>query len=289
MQQFLKHKKSNLQRLSQELLSETWTPSPYTTFTIHEPKERLISAAPFPDRVVHHAIMHVLEPLFERFSIHHSYACRKGKGLHRAIAYAVKNQRKHKYFLKLDIKKYFDSIDHRVLKELLEKRIDNASILKLLCTIIDSAQGGVGLPIGNLTSQHFANYYLGYMDHYIVDYLGCGAYLRYMDDFVLWDESKERLQEYKEKIADFCESGLSLELKPQAERLAPTSFALPLLGFRIFPNKMRLSPISERRFRQKYRKTVEQDNHDSVVSLIGFVQIASPKRYLQRQTALLYW
>lgn len=160
----------------------------YHQFTIYDPKVRVISAAPFCERVMHHAIMNVLEPVFENHLMFHSYACRKGKGIQAAILYAFSCSKAHHWFLKLDIRKFFDSISHQILKNQLRRLFKDTRLLFLLDSLIDSYQTSpaTGLPIGNLTSQFFANHYLFAMDHYILEKLRPRAYVRYMDDFVLW-------------------------------------------------------------------------------------------------------
>ena len=208
---FYKNVNSNLEKVQKNLKANPPVLSSYTQFTIFDPKERVISVVPFVDRVMHHAIMNVLEPVFERQFIFHAYACRKGKGSHKAVNYAFKKARTHKYFLKLDVRKYFDNIDHLVLKKLLSKIIKDVECLNLLFALIDSygmvvstgsttassdstTASGKGLPIGNLTSQFFANYYLSLLDHYVLEQLKPCGYVRYMDDFLLFDDSKEKLK-----------------------------------------------------------------------------------------------
>lgn len=189
---------------------------PYRSFVISDPKERVISAAPFADRVMHHAVMNILEPLFERQSIFHSYACRKGKGTHAAVLRAFGNTKAWPWFLKLDVRKYFDSVDHRVLECQIGRLIKDGRVLRLLQPLIDSYQTlpGKGLPIGNLTSQFFANLYLSRLDHFILEQLRPAAYVRYMDDFVLWARGEEVVLSALSGICDFCADNLSLALKP---------------------------------------------------------------------------
>lgn len=143
---------------------------------------------------MHHAIMNVLEPVFERQFIFHTYACRKNKGSHKAVLYTLEKVRKCKYFIKLDVRKYFDNIDHEILKKMLSRIKKDRECLNLLFAIIDSyglGQEGRGLPIGNLTSQFFANFYLSFLDHYILEELKPCGYVRYMDDFILFSNSKD--------------------------------------------------------------------------------------------------
>ena len=177
---FRKDSETNLEKLRKSLVDGKYTHGQYRHFIITDPKQRLISAASFPDRVIHHAIMNVLEPVFERQFIFHTYACRKEKGTHAAARYAFKCAGRSEFFLKLDVRKYFDSIDHTVLKQFLCRIIKDARCLELLFGVIDSYKIDFegdsvgrkkGLPIGNLTSQFFANFYLSALDHFCLEKL----------------------------------------------------------------------------------------------------------------------
>jgi retron-type reverse transcriptase len=293
---FLSACKQNLRILQQRLRDRQWFPGPYSTFTIFEPKERVISAAPFADRVAHHAIMNIIEPFFEKFSIHDSYACRRGKGLHAAIARSRGFQRGHKYFLKLDIKKYFESIDHGILKARLARLFKDAGLLELLARIIDSsaASPGRGVPIGNLTSQHFANFYLGYLDHFVKDELSVKGYVRYMDDFCLWDNSKDSLKEKKAELEQYLAGHLNLRLKETATRLAPCTYGMPFLGFRLFPQTIRLKRETLRRFAAKvkfYDYLVRHGYRDALKtsqameSIYSFIHTANCTKFLKNYAA----
>jgi retron-type reverse transcriptase len=184
MMLFRKNLDTNLEHLRNSLTTGEYTWGQYRSFTITDPKPRIISSAPFEDRVVHHAIINILEPLFERRMVYHSYACRKDKGTQRAIMYAFRQCKKSPWFLKLDVHKYFDSIDHGVLKTMLASLIKDGRTLLLLSELIDNyhRDTGKGVPIGNLTSQFFANLYLSGLDHYILEELRPHGYTRYMDD-----------------------------------------------------------------------------------------------------------
>jgi len=201
---------------------------------------------------MHHAIMNVLEPVFERQFIFHTYACRKGKGSHKAIAYAFSKAKKHKYFLKLDVRKYFDNIDHEVLKKMLERIIKDNECLKLLFAIIDSyGETGKGLPIGNLTSQFFANFYLSALDHFILENLKVDGYVRYMDDFLVFGDTKNRLKEILFTIEDFCNQNLLLELKPAI--LGNSRNGVSFLGYLIKSDSVKLTQKSKKRKLVKFR------------------------------------
>ncbi|MDR0300836.1 MAG: reverse transcriptase/maturase family protein [Treponema sp.] len=219
----------------------------YTSFLITDPKLRTISTAPFEQRIMHHAIMNILEPILERPLIWHSYACRKGKGTHAAAKYAFRQCKHNPYFLKLDVRKYFDSIDHEILKTQLRHLIKDARVITLFDGIIDSYETtpGRGVPIGNLTSQFFANMHLAFLDHHILEILHPSAYCRYMDDFVLWSTSKEQLKDMCAKINDYVKENLNLTLKPPV--FGSSTSGLPFLGFLIKEKGIYLMRKSKRR------------------------------------------
>lgn len=236
---FRQDAEKKLEELRQDLLQENYTAGAYRQFTIIDPKERIISAAPFKDRIIHHAIINVLEPVFERQFIYHTYACRKGKGTHAAARYAFKCAGHSAYFLKLDVRKYFDSIDHTVLKSLLCMIIKDRRCLELLFSVIDSYtschavpdSASRGLPIGNLTSQFFANQYLSPLDHFILEQLKPKGYVRYMDDMVLFADSLAELKGAFMEVEGFCCEKLNFLLKEPV--FGKTIHGVPFLGWRI--------------------------------------------------------
>lgn len=252
---------SELLSLQDELTSGRYVPKPYDIFEIREPKIRRIAAADFRDRVVHHAICNVLEPIFERRLLFDSYACRVGKGTHLAIKRLQQFSRKYAYSLKWDIQKYFESIDHEVLRQLLRRIIKDRNLLSLLDRIIDhSVPGnpeGKGLPIGNLTSQYFANLYLGELDHFVKDHLRIEGYIRYMDDSIALSNDKRQLLSVLEEVRNFLTEKLQLNLKEKAIQIAPVTEGIPFLGFRIFPSMVRLQRNNLVRWRRKLRKKHE--------------------------------
>ena len=255
---FLLELEPNVAALQRELTGGSYQPGEYRTFWIHDPKSRMISAAPFRDRVVHHALTRVLEPVFERRFIANSFASRKGFGQHRALGKAREACRAYPYVLKCDIRKYFPSIDHAILKELLARAIKCGPTLALASQIIDGSnpqeesivyfpgdnlftpfQRRCGLPIGNQTSQFFANVYLNVLDHFITRELRPGLYLRFVDDFVLFGEDKRELSRMLAAIRDFL-TGLRLTLHPSKSRTYRTADGLTFLGWRLFPGRARL-------------------------------------------------
>lgn len=244
--------------LQQELALGSYRPMEYTQFIIREPKVRKICSSEFRDRVVHHAICNIVEPTFEAKSIFDSYACRVNKGSHIAVVRCQQFARTFRYYLKCDIRKFFESIDHAVLKRLLRRVFKDEKLLTLLDIIIDHRVPGTatgrGLPIGNLTSQHFANFYLGELDHFIKDRHGVRGYVRYMDDFISFSNDKESLRVLLADIDRFVTEELKLELKESVTTLAPVTEGVPFLGFRIFTGIIRIKRENLVRMNQKIKK-----------------------------------
>lgn len=243
--------------LEREFQDATWKSGPVATFEIQDPKPRTITALPFRDQVVHHALIGVLEPVFERRMIADSYACRVGKGAHRALDRAQHFVRRFAWFLKLDVKSFFDSVEHEVMQETLARVVKDRRVLDLCATILagpgGSSSRGSGLPIGALTSQWFANLLLDRLDHFVKEDLRVAGYVRYMDDFVLFDERRGRLAEAHEEVRRFLAGRLRLALKDRATILAPVSQGLPFLGWLVFRGLRRLRPQNRRRYRWRLR------------------------------------
>ena len=244
---------ANLLQLQTELQKHTYQPGNYRTFEIIDPKPRLISAAPYRDRVVHHALCNVIVPLIERSFIDDSYANRVGYGTHKALRRAVQFARSRRYVLQCDIRKYFPSIDHTILKQQLRRRLKGRATLRLIDTIIDNSnpqsdelvyfpgdtlltplERRAGLPIGNLTSQFFANVYLNRFDHWVKESLKIRNYLRYVDDFLLFGDDWQQLADAKAAIATQM-NALRLQLHPIKTQLFETPHGLNFVGFRILP------------------------------------------------------
>jgi RNA-directed DNA polymerase len=239
--------------LQRELIAGTWLPGVPTTFTIRDPKVREITAAPFRDRVVHHALIDVLEPWLDRRMVPHSFACRRGKGQHAALRHAQRLVRQHGWFLKLDVQGFFPSLAHDVVLDVLRRVLKDRRALSLCEVLVrHGGRDGCGLPIGNLTSQWFANLVLDRMDHWLVEDLRVPGYVRYMDDFVLFAPDKPTLRGWLAMIDAFL-AGLRLRLKERATLLAPTSQGLPFLGCRIYRSTVRLRPENRARMRARLR------------------------------------
>lgn len=243
----------NLERMRLGLVEENVEVGDYRFFTVHDPKLREICAAAFPERVLHHAIMNICEPALEKYAIHHSYACRKDKGSRKALSTAQQYAGQYPFYLKLDIRKYFDSIDHEVLLEHIKRQIKDRKVIDLFATIFATYHTvpGKGLPIGNLVSQHMANFYLGHFDHWIKDDRGVKGYLRYMDDFLVFGNSRQQLKKLLTDIQSFLQQELALELKDNIQ-LNRCRLGIPFLGYRVYPNRFTLLARSKKRFVEKF-------------------------------------
>jgi len=249
---FSYHLEKELLLLQEELLNDTWTPAPFRYFEIHDPKQRIIAIASFRDRVMHHALVNILEPIWERRFIGDSYATRKGKGVHAAAQRAQQFLRAQEWFLKSDVEKFFDSINHNILLELLARTLKDQQVLKLAEKIIrHGGHNGVGLPIGNRTSQFFANVYLHPLDMWLKQEKRLKAYVRYMDDFVLFHPDKQVLKDLLRETEVFLHERLQLRLKPSATFLNKRENGLSFLGLRIFPNLIRLRNENLRRITRR--------------------------------------
>lgn len=225
----------------------------YRFFKIYDPKEREICASAIREQVLHHAIMNICHPFFERKQIDDSYACRKGKGTYAALARAKFFTKKNDFFLKLDVLKFFASIHHEVLKQQLRRMFKDTRLIEILDKIIDSyeASPNRGMPIGNLSSQYFANHFLSGLDHFIKEKLRIKAYVRYMDDMVLWHQDKKVLQTALISITDYVENQLLCELKPPI--INRSRCGLPFLGYVVYPYQIRLNRRSKARFIRKMK------------------------------------
>lgn len=250
---------ANLIKLSEELKSAQYVAGDFLQFVIHDPKRRIISAPSFRDRVVHHAVMRVCEPVFERWLIDDTYACRVGRGRDRAVRRAAGFARQYDFFLKLDIRSYFDSISHNRLVERLECLFKDRRLLDLFDAMIRSfrtAQGS-GLPIGSLMSQHFANFYLGWFDRQVKEQWRIPGYVRYMDDMTLWSNSKCELINAIARSNRFLRESLGLELN-QSIQLNRSRHGVDFLGCRVRSEGVMLSRRSRVRLGRKIRNAKKQ-------------------------------
>lgn len=273
----------NLLALQRDLQDQSYRPGPYTSFFIHEPKRRLISAAPFRDRVAHHALCNLIEPILERSFTDDSFANQVGKGTHRALIRCQAHARCYRYVLQCDIQQFFPAIDHVILRATLARKLDDAGVLGLIDLILASGEGVLseqydmvyfpgddllaatrarGLPIGNLTSQFWANCYLNPFDHFIKRELRCPAYLRYVDDFALFADDKATLWAWKEAIEQRL-ARLRLTIHPGAHP-RPVSEGIPFLGFITFPDHRRLKRRKGVYYQRKFRRLVAACNAGAI-------------------------
>ncbi|PSN17530.1 RNA-dependent DNA polymerase [filamentous cyanobacterium CCP5] len=263
-------------QLQQQLLTKTYRPGNYKTFQVKQPKPRLISAAPYRDRVVHHALCNVIMPIFERTFIQDSYANRVGYGSHRALQRFTEFTRSSRYVLQCDLKKYFPSIDHAILKTILRRKIKCPDTLWLIDTIIDASndqepvidyfpgddlltpiQRRRGLPIGNLTSQFFANTYLNGFDHFVKENLRAEKYLRYVDDFALFSDDRAFLAAARSEIEAYLTT-LRVKIHPIKSQLFETRIAPTFVGFRIFSDHIRVKSANLHRARYRLKRYQNQ-------------------------------
>jgi hypothetical protein len=294
---YQKNLDKNLLFLRNELVAGEVTVGNYHYFKVYDPKERQICAAAFSERVLHHALMNICHDNFEKYQIYDSYASRLGKGTFAALERAALFQKQYPWFLKLDVRKYFDSIDHSILKNLLCKRFKDPFLMQTFTKIIDSYHTGPakGVPIGNLTSQYFANHYLAVSDHFIKENLEISAYIRYMDDMVLWGHDKAELNRKGKQVDEFLGVTLGLALKPVC--LNHSSKGLPFLGYLVYPNAIKLNRNSRVRFIKKLKQyeqnlTTEVWNQDEyqrhILPLLSFVKHADSigfrRKWLQSQS-----
>jgi len=252
---FVANADSELSALEYELRSGTYEPSDYDQFRVMDPKPRRISCAPFRDRVVQHAVCGVIGPVIERRFIFDSFACRQGKGTHRAVLRALEFARRFRYFCKLDVKRFFDSVDHEILLNLLARLFREQNLLNLLARIVchpfPGQNPGKGLPIGNLTSQWFANFYLDGADHFVKEDKGVPGFIRYMDDMLLFADNKAVLWGYCDALTEWLSRERALSIKTEAMLFAPCSEGFPYLGVRVFPGLLR---FQQRRYHRLVRQ-----------------------------------
>ena len=275
-----KIREANIQKLREMLINKTYKTSAYTTFTIFEKKERVIFRLPyFPDRITHHAVMNILEPIFVSTFTANTFSCIKKRGIHaaaNAVKEALYNEQATQYCLKLDVKKFYPNVDHDILKMLVRKKIKDNDLLWLLDEIIDSTEG---LPIGNYLSQYFANFYLTYFDHWIKEEKRVKYYFRYADDLVILSDSKPYLHQLLADIRAYLHDNLKLIIKG---------------NYQVFPVKERGIDYVGYVFRHTHvllRKSIKQDfarmisknkNPQSIASYYGWAKHCDSKNLLKK-------
>lgn len=255
----IENEEENILNLHNLLKNKQFETSEYKHIMISDGKQRLISKLPYyPDRVTHTAILNILEPIFVSLFIHDTYSCIKGRGVHKA-SYKLRKILKQdvtgtKYCLKLDIKKYFPSVDNNILKQLLRKKFKDKDLLYLLDNIVDSTEG---LALGNYTSQFLGNFYLSYLDHYIKEELKVKYYFRYCDDFVILHSDKEQLWRYFHEIKNYLETNLNLEIKGNYQVFPVEKRSVDYLGYKHYHTHTLL----RKEIKKNYIKNKNKINH----------------------------
>jgi len=258
----------NILTLHEQLKNKTYTTSRYITFKIKDPKERVVYKLPYyPDRIVQHAAMNVLEPYFTKTFTADTYSCIKGRGVHAAVRklkLILKNKEQTKYCLKIDVRKFYPSVDNEILKHMLRKKFKDSDLLWLLDDIVDSA---VGLPIGNYSSQTLGNFYLTYFDHWVKEKQGALNYIRYCDDCIVLSDSKEFLHKILANIKSYLKENLKLELKPNYQIFPVESRGINFLGYVFFQTHTLIRPTIKDEF---IKMVKNRFNKQSLASYLGW-------------------
>ena len=272
-----------------DLSLENYKTSKYSTFKVYEPKERLIFRLPYyPDRITHHAIMNIMEPIWMKVFTKDTYSCIKGRGIHtlaRQLKHDLQNDKEGtKYCAKMDIKKFYPSIDHEILKMIIRKKIKDKKLLKLLDEIIDSADG---VPIGNYLSQYFANLYLAYFDHWIKEVLKVKHYYRYADDIVLLSDDKDQLRRWVIAIRIYLKENLKLELKSNYQIFPVEVRGIDFVGYVFRHNYIKIRKGVKLRLMKLVRlykddKISQEKFEQSVTSYFGWLKYCNSKNLLRK-------
>ena len=299
VRKFREHLDDNLAKMSKDLLDGTFQFGKYHFFTVYDPKQRTICAASFPERVAFHAMMRICHPVFDNYQTNDSYASRKGRGQYAALERTQDYARKYHWFAKIDMRKYFDSIDHEVMLSQLSRLFKDKQLMIYFRNLIDSYEtiAGKGLPIGNLTSQYFANHYLAVADHYAKQHLHVPAMVRYMDDVIFFGEEKDILLQHIHLFSMFARE--ELRLQTHAPIVNRTSMGIPFLGYVVKQHHLRLNGRSLRRFRHKMARlqyevlteTIDDATYAKhATCLMAFVEKASVTKLEQKlnQTQGMY-
>lgn len=295
----------NLLDISFQLKEGTYSFGPYRSFYVNEPKRRLIESACFPDRVIHHSIHSLLETIYDPGFYEHNYACRSGRGHHAAML-KVRNWIKgapHRYFLKCDIRRFFPSVDRGILLDILGRTIKDKAFMECLEKLVHTAPGS-GIPIGNLTSQLFANLYLNELDQFVKRRLRIRHYIRYMDDFVLFVDSSDEARRLRQVIEEFTTERLKLVLSPHKVMIGPCREGMAFVGFYVRPDSIRLRGSLLRKLKRRLVTAQHEELkgkstrynpsplRSTICSYAGHIRFCSNQRYLQEllldSSAFLY-
>ena len=301
--EFASNLKENLLKLQEELIKQTYKPKPLETFTIRDPKTRKISKSDFRDRIVHHAVCNIIEPIFEKSFIYDSYANRIGKGTRKAVERldyfkkkVSKNNTKKCFALKADIMHYFDTMDHKILIEILNKKLNGDKLIAVIKSILENYKvkhEEKGMPLGNLTSQFFANVYLNELDYFIKYELRTKYYIRYVDDFIILHDSKEQLSCYKNHINAFLKNKLSLKMHPDKTKIFSIYQGIAFLGLRIYAHHKLLKKSNIKKFNKRLKKLSAQYNskdfgYDKIYGFLeGWIEYSKQSNSFKLRSKLL--
>jgi len=271
-------------RLAELAVGLRWGTLPlgrFRQFVIHDPKRRIITAPCFEERVIHHAVVAVCEPAFENWLIADTFACRPRRGREAAVLRAASFARRWPWQLHLDVRHYFDSIPHHRLLDLLARRFKDRQLLDLFGRIVGSFRGSIGrgMPIGSLTSQHFANFYLGSFDRFVKESLQVRGYARYMDDLVIWAQDRATLSESHTRCREYLSLTLGLEFKPAEP--GPSSRGFDFLGCRIRSTHVTLSRRSRRRYRRRVKGILRAQRLGLLDERAGQVRLEAAAAFAQ--------
>lgn len=283
---FTQQLEANINRLHDELNEEIYTTSEYSVFKIYDPKERVIYRLPFRDRVVHHAIMNILEPIWVSLFISQTYSCIKQRGIHKALSDLkrdLKDVNGTRYCLKFDIKKYYPSVDHESLQLLIRKKIKDVKLLRLLDSIIQSAPG---IPIGNYLSQYFSNLYLSYFDHYVKEVLKVKYYYRYADDIVILSNTKANLHALFAQINNYLSAELKLTIKNNYQIFPVESRGIDFIGYVFYHSHILMRKSIKKNFCRKVarlnkQKISEKEYKIRISSHLGWVKHCNSKHLIK--------
>lgn len=277
-----KNADDNINKLHTWLQQKQYKTSAYKTFKISDPKERVVYCLPFfPDRIMHHAIMNVLEPVFMATFTNDTYSCIKGKGIHaaaKAVRKALKDIDNTQYCLKLDIRKFYPSINHVILKQLLCRKFKDSDLIDLLYEIIDSAEG---VPIGNYLSQYFANFYLSYFDHWLKETKGVKYYFRYADDMVILAPDKPSLHKLLAEIRDYLHTNLKLQVKDNYQVFPVAARSIDFVGYRFYHTHTLL----RKSIKQNFARMLKYNpNPQSAASYLGWAKHCNSNHLIKKLT-----
>jgi len=293
VQEVEKEPERYIKEIHDMLANKTFTTSKYKTKVIYEPKKRIIYKLPyFPDRIVHHAVMNIIQPIWDKVFIYDLYSAIPGKGLHAGVLRLrqfLKDKENTQYCLKFDIKNFYPSVDHDILLELVKRKIKCKDTLWLLEDIIRSPGGNKNLPIGNYLSQYFGNIYLNWFDHWLKEEKRIKYYIRYCDDGVILHKSKEVLNELLKEIEEYLRENLELELNPKTQIFPVDVRGIDFLGYRSFRNYTLLRKSSATRFKRKIR-FIEQNHENlepqhiisSIMSYCGWIRFCDGHHLLKK-------